>query len=907
MQHVLFTESAQYDAALLIKTTALNRSKLLEHYVRPLEQRSISQDRILAFDVPYNGKNPCKVSEQKEYLSNLVQGLIGLGVHTLLIADSAYFKTITGVKKAEPHLGYVVPCTLKGAEGMNAILIPNYQQLFYDPKIQTKVDRGLDTLADHLKGTYRVPGQNIIHSEFYPVNDLIADALNQLYQYPELTLDIEAFSLHFWKAGIGTVGFAWDEHNGIAFPVDYVEAHKVAEVYNLLRLKLPIEPGEDPVVYTQRRKEAMAAYHGVQIDNPVVKKLLREFLETYQGKLTLHNANFDLKILVYELWMESLLDEKGKQKGIEILTRLFDDTKLITYLATNSTSGNKLSLKEQAAEFAGNYAQNDEDIKDIRRIPLDQLLRYNLVDCLSTWFVKKKHYPTMVNDQQLDVYETIFKPSVKVILQMELTGMPLSMKKVNEAEKVLKAEAEAQRLILSQSPLIKQLEDLLTARAWEKDYTDRRDKAKNPDKILKKDWDTFPRVTFNPGSNLQVQALLYELHNLPVIDRTKNKQPAVGGKTLKKLINHTQDQQLIDVIQALRAFADADKILTTFIKAFKENSVQKEDGWWYLHGNFNLGGTVSGRLSSSGPNLQNIPSNSKHAKLIKAAFVAPPGWLFCGADFASLEDRISALTTKDPNKLKVYTDGYDGHCLRAYYYFSDQMPDIDPNSVSSINSIETKYKPLRQDSKTPTFLLTYQGTYIGIMQQLGWSEQKARSIESAYHDMYRVSDEWVQGKLDQAAKDGYVTVAFGLRVRTPLLKQSLMGSSRTPYEAQAEGRTAGNALGQSYGMLNNRAAIEFQERTLASEYRYEILPCAHIHDAQYFMIRDYAAPIKWTNDNLPECMQWQKLPEIQHPQVGLGGDLSVFYPDWANDISLPNGASEEEIISICKQGMEKVA
>src|SRR5690606_19651736 len=84
-----------------------------------------------------------------------------------------------------------------------------------------------------------------------------------------------------------------------------------------------------------------------------------------------------------------------------------------------------------------------------------------------------------------------------------------------------------------------------------------------------------------------------------------------------------------------------------------------------------------GRLSSSNPNLQTIPANSKYGKLIKSCFRAPEGWLFVGLDFASLEDRISALTTKDTNKLKVYTDGFDGHSLRAQSYFSEQMPDIE--------------------------------------------------------------------------------------------------------------------------------------------------------------------------------------------------------------------------------------
>mgnify|MGYP000913002253 CR=1 FL=1 len=76
-------------------------------------------------------------------------------------------------------------------------------------------------------------------------------------------------------------------------------------------------------------------------------------------------------------------------------------------------------------------------------------------------------------------------------------------------------------------------------------------------------------------------------------------------------------------------------------------------------------------------NLQQIPATgTKYAKLIKSCFQAPEGWLLCGLDFNALEDHISALLTKDSNKLKVYIEGYDGHCLRAYQYWSHLMPDI---------------------------------------------------------------------------------------------------------------------------------------------------------------------------------------------------------------------------------------
>ena len=88
-------------------------------------------------------------------------------------------------------------------------------------------------------------------------------------------------------------------------------------------------------------------------------------------------------------------------------------------------------------------------------------------------------------------------------------------------------------------------------------------------------------------------------------------------------------------------------------------------------------------------NLQNIPASSAYAKRIKEAFVAPVGWLFVGADFNSLEDYISALTTKDPNKLKVYTDGFDGHCLRAATYFAENMRDIEiaPDNADTYSAV----------------------------------------------------------------------------------------------------------------------------------------------------------------------------------------------------------------------------
>lgn len=224
--------------------------------------------------------------------------------------------------------------------------------------------------------------------------------------------------------------------------------------------------------------------------------------------------------------------------------------------------------------------------------------------------------------------------------------------------------------------------------------------------------------------------------------------------------------------------------------------------------------------------------------------------------------------------------------------------------VHEINSIQYIYKDLRFESKAPTFALTYQGTFHTLMKNLGWEKQKAIDVEAMYHELYSVSDAWVAAKLDQACKLGYVTVAFGLRLRTPLLHQVVRGTSKTPYEAEAEGRTAGNAMGQSWCLLNSRASVEFMDKVRASKHRLDIKPCAHIHDAQYMLVRDDIEVVMYANEHLVKAVQWQEHPDIANDEVKLGGEFSLFWPTWANDITIPNGATEKEIRSIVAKALQ---
>jgi len=808
-------------------------------------------------------KTPMK--EMRAYAEDLFDAFDDMKVQYVIVGDSDYYKILANQKQSANNIGYI---KTNEKIGLNFVYVPNFTSVFYDPdKIRHQIALSLNALVDHINGSYDPPGEGILNKLLYPHSiDQIRGLLQKLMNAgKEITCDIETFSLRHYDAGIGTIGFSLEGQFAASFEVD-------------------LRPDQNNFLLDPRENVT------------VIREMLREFFINFPNRIYFHNASFDVTVLIYQLFMEHLEDTAGLLYGLEVFMSKIEDTKIIAYLATNTCAGNILGLKPLSQEYSGNYSV--DNITDIRSIPVLDLLTYNSIDCLSTWYVKEKYYPIMVEDNQLEVYQNIFRPALADIIQMQLTGMPIDPEKVQAAKAFINKDLEsAQKVINNNIHVLEYVHELKEA------WAIKRNSELVKKRVTAKD---APITEFNPGSDQQLQGLLFKQLGFPYQGLTASGQPSTKGAVLVKLQRLTDDPEIIALLQAIIDYKDAAIILSTFISAF-EKAVPGPSGQHYLFGNFNLGGTVSGRLSSNNPNLQNIPaSGSKYAKVIKEAFVAQHGWLFVGLDFASLEDRISALTTKDPNKLKVYTDGFDGHCLRAYFYFGEYMPDITSMEVNVINSIKDKYEEFRQDSKTPTFLLTYGGTYIGIMDKMGWSQEKAMSIESSYHVLYAVSDKWVQDKLNQASQDGYITAAFGLRLRTPLLAQVIRGNRVTPYEAEAEGRTAGNALGQSWGLLNTRAVTAFMKKVRASKYANDIRPCAQIHDANYYLVRDDPELIVWMNHHLVEEVKWQDHPDIYHEQVKLGGELSLFFPSWAVEVSLPNQLDIASLTSICELHIENL-
>lgn len=557
----MFNQQVSYDIAILIKTPALDKSSLQQYYINHFTNKS-----VIAFDVYYNEANKAPVKAVVEpCLDEVLPVLDSLDVKVLFVADSNYYKKLTGSGKVDSKYGYVVDCTYKNYTHMKVCLVPNYQAMHYDPRIGDKIDLCIEGLNTFFNGSYKEIGTQVIHKAMYVPCEVLAvrKALSELYKHPSITLDTETFSLKHNRAGLGTIGFAWSQHEGICIDVDH------------------------------GRKTTGMTLRARYVDDYTVGQVMMEikkFLITYQGNIKYHNATYDVKVLIRWLWMKDLMDTEGLLEGLEVLTRDFDCTQAITYLATNSTAGNKLSLKEQAQEFLGAYAVA---VKDIRKALTRNLMIYNLKDCLATWFVYNKNYPIMVSDDQLNFYNTMAKPILKNIIQMELTGMPLNIDRVIQVNKKLQSIVDRYSNYLLNSKIIQQYS------LRKREQIMREKNAAYKTKVITVD---DVKYTFNSGSGDQVADLLHNYLGFEVFKTTPSGQPATGGKELKGHMKRTDNKEYKNIIRCIMKIEEGKKIISTFLSKFID-SERDDSGWHWLFGCFKFGGTISGRLSSSDPSI----------------------------------------------------------------------------------------------------------------------------------------------------------------------------------------------------------------------------------------------------------------------------------------------------------------
>ena len=186
--------------------------------------------------------------------------------------------------------------------------------------------------------------------------------------------------------------------------------------------------------------------------------------------------------------------------------------------------------------------------------------------------------------------------------------------------------------------------------------------------------------------------------------------------------------------------------------------------------------------------------------------------------------------------------------------------------------------------------------YLGLMHQFGYSEEKAKFIYDSHRELYKTYYEYVDAQLDKGKLKGYITLAFGLRLKTPKLEMGRTAGV-PQYVLEQEARSAGNAIFQSYGMMTLRALSTFMRRVwVHKEYSSKIILVSTIYDSIYLDVPNELEVVHWVNKNLVECMKdTSGIEELNHKEIAIGAELEIMIGSWAKPLKLKNNISKQAI------------
>ncbi len=289
---------------------------------------------------------------------------------------------------------------------------------------------------------------------------------------------------------------------------------------------------------------------------------------------------------------------------------------------------------------------------------------------------------------------------------------------------------------------------------------------------------------FNIASTRELAQVLFEELRLPVLKRLKT-GPSTDQDVLEKL---SESHPMPALVLEHRSLA---KLKGTYVDALPQ--LVEADG--RIHTTFHQGGAATGRLSSSDPNLQNIPIRTELSKRIRAAFVAPPGQLIASADYSQIELRILAHYASDPALLESFRTGEDVHTRTAAETFG-----VARDAVTSDQ---------RRIAKVLNFGIAYGLSAFGLSQRLDMPPSEAQGIIDRYFARYAAVKAWLDATVVQARKDGEVRTLFGRKRALPEL------ASRNPALRQGAERMAVNTPIQGTAADLIKVAMVRVDRALA--------------------------------------------------------------------------------------------
>jgi DNA polymerase I len=501
-----------------------------------------------------------------------------------------------------------------------------------------------------------------------------------------------------------------------------------------------------------------------QLDREHVLERLKAWLESDAPKLG-HHLKFDSHIFA--------------NCGIE-LGGIKYDSMLESYVL-NSTA-TRHDMDSVAAKYLGVATTKYEDVvgKGAKQIGFEQLdietaARYAAEDADITLRLHQALWPQLEATPSLArLYRDIEQPLVRVLWRMEHTGV-----------------------LVDAGMLRRQSQELAETMAHTEEAAHRA--AGGP---------------FNIGSPKQLQEVLYERLGLPVLGKTPKGQPSTAENVLQELAD---EYELPKLVLEHRALA---KLKSTYTDRLPRE-VNPRTG--RIHTSYHQAVAATGRLSSSEPNLQNIPIRTPEGRRIRQAFIAPEGCVLLAADYSQIELRIMAHLSSDRRLLDAFAASEDIHRATAAEVFGvglDQVSDGQRRSAKAIN-----------------FGLIYGMSAFGLARQLGIQRGEAQAYVDLYFERYPGVKRYMDDTRRLAREQGYVETVFGRRLYLPEI------NARNAQRRQYAERSAINAPMQGTAAdIIKRAMIRVDDWLAVSNYDAKLL--MQVHDELVFEVRaDQAEPL----------------------------------------------------------------
>ncbi len=300
---------------------------------------------------------------------------------------------------------------------------------------------------------------------------------------------------------------------------------------------------------------------------------------------------------------------------------------------------------------------------------------------------------------------------------------------------------------------------------------------------------------FNLNSPKQLQKILFEDLDLPIIKKNKS-GPSTDSSVLEELAMRGHD-----IARLMLEYRELEKMRSTYVDALPK-LVNSRTG--RIHTQFNQTVAATGRLSSSYPNLQNIPSRTEMGRSIRKAFVAEPGFIFYAADYSQIELRVLAHLSNDQSLVQAFKKGMDIHKQTAAVIF-----DVDYDLVT---------KEQRAQAKTINFATLYGQGSFSLANQLGVSREQAQSFIDDYFERFGDVSNFFGAQVQKAQQEGFVETLMGRRRYVPELKSKQWNmrqfGERVAQNSPIQGTAADLIKKAMIGIANELAVVQSETRML---------------------------------------------------------------------------------------------